>query len=450
MKNKALVLVVASLFFANVHSQQNKLFYKFQLNESRDSIYVTMMYQFSKDDVSFSVPFNYDNTTLTNSVLIKNLELLTEGELIEEEDGVYRYTGKEKRINLKYTVTNVSSSPEYLPCQGSAYFQPAITTNFFHMYGDMSLVLPRNIGDNQNYFDLEIEWIGFPDDWHMANDFGISKLKIGHRLKQFGKDLTIENLGESLFFGGDYRKTEFSTNGINFHTYIYGDFQFTDQDLVSQIEAISKSQMQYWKHFNHTNEYVISITQKGKDCGKLNGRNMFDSFSFYLSGNFTKKHIPIIFSRALTHEFTHSWIGTNLIGNNPRWEEMRWFLEGFTEYYSWLINLKANVINNDDYLSILNSKISSYFRTPYAKTTLKEFVEKYQFSDKFRKLAYDKGAVFAFYLDGYIRNQSKNKYNLKDYMIVLLDTEKERINGNLNTKILVDLANEYFNVEISQ
>ncbi len=452
--NKISVIIIGFLIQLSVFAQPNRLQYSFKLNELQNGIDVIMTYYNIQDDtLTFLVPSNYDNTTLKNSILVNNLELLSEGELVKLEnsdDVEYRYKGTTKNISISYTIPNFADNSNYLPCQGDAYFAPAITKNFFHMYGDMSLVFPKHGNNKRTYFDLEIEWLNFPDTWHIANDFDIAELKNGKRKLQVHKSITIQDMGESLFFGGSYRKATFSTNTVNFHTFIYGDFQFSDQDFISQIELITNAQMQHWNHFNHSKDYVISITQKGVDCGKISGRNMYNSFSFYMSGNFTKAHIPIILQKGLTHEFAHSWIGTNLVKHNENWEEMRWFVEGFTEYYSGLINLKAGLFNKEQYLTFLNSKVIRYMQSPYAKTTLKESVAKYQFSDKFRTLAYDKGTVFAFYLDGYIRKQSNSTYNLKDIMMMLINTEKDNIDGNLDVKLMVSLIKSHFNIDMSQ
>ena len=447
---KYLIALVCFLLHSLVSAQSDKLSYSFQLNDQKDGINVTMTYhQYNKDTFAFLIPSNYDNMSLKNTVLVNDIELISEGKLIEIEGGKYRYEGNETKIILLYSIPLFSNNYEYLSCEGSLYFQPAITNAFFHMYGDMSLILPEFKSDKNALFDIEIEWKGFPKDWHMANDFGISNYNKGKRLKQFREKLTISDIGQTLFFGGNYRKFKFSNAGVNFHTYIYGDFQFSDESLIANIKSMTNSQMEFWKHFHHSKEYVISITQKGKDCGKITGRNMLDSYSFYMSGNFTEKELPVIFGKGLTHEFTHSWIGMNLIGNNPEWKETLWFVEGFTEYYAQLVNLKANIINKKQYVSILNNSIVDYLLSPYANTTLEEFTAKYDFSDKFRQLAYDKGAVFAFYLDGYIREKSKNKFNLKDYVIALVDSSKERINGNLDIKLMCDIAKEYVKVDIS-
>jgi len=439
------------LFIVNVE-KSDELKYIFKLSDNRDKIEVTMIYESNNhtDSINLLVPSNYDRTKLSKSVLIENLTLISEGELHKSGFDTYQYLGEHQSIILTYSIPTFSNETERLLCEGEDYFIPAINKKFFHMYGDKSLVLPQyDIAEGQLY-NLEIEWVNFPEEWHIANDFGITETNNGMRSIQFAQGLLEADLGSSLFFGGEYRKTTFSHNEINFHTYLYGQNKFEDEKLISSLKKIADTEMQLWKHFHHNKEYVISITQKGEDCGRMGGRSMYDSFSFYLSGNFTEKYFPLIFANAFTHEFTHSWIGVDLVAKNPNWEEMKWFTEGFTNYYALRVNYNAGIITESQFLAILNGYIQNYLLSPYRSATNDEYVNGYRFDNKLEKLAYEKGAVFAFFLDGYIRRESANQYNIDDFMLSLLSIpSKAKIQKNLNHEIMNSISEETLEISIT-
>ena len=433
LKKKLLFLFsISSLFLihgCHTKNEANQLTYSFKINQQLNAIDVLMTYkaQTNRDTLNLLIPSNYDRNKLDESLLVKDLQLESEGKLINTGFDTYQYVGKEDVIQIRYTIPTFSDDTEQLSCRGDDYFIPAINSKFFHMYGDKSLILPQYDASENQSFDLKITWEGFPDNWHIANDFGISKVVNGERQSQFRTNLSEGNLGSSLFFGGLYRKKVFSEQGINFHTYFYGDFGFDEDKFLTQIQKVAQTELDLWKHFHHNKEYVISINRKGKDCGRMGGRNMYDSFTFYMSSNFTEKYFPLIFANAFTHEFTHSWIGVDdLVARNPNWEEMRWFIEGFTNYYAQRINYNAGMITERQFLSIFNKYIINYYTSPYKNVNNSEYIDGYRFDNKMENLVYDKGAVFAFALDGFLREQSNHKYNIDDFMEVLLSKESKR------------------------
>ena len=42
----------------------------------------------------------------------------------------------------------------------------------------------------------------------------------------------MSDLRSVTFIGGNYRQNAFNVNGVKFNTFIYGDFQFQDKELV--------------------------------------------------------------------------------------------------------------------------------------------------------------------------------------------------------------------------
>ena len=449
------VLSIILLFLissCNTNNKSNELKYSFKLSKQQNSIEVLMTYRAKKqeDTTTLLIPTNYDRIKIKETALIEDVKLKSKGKLISTGFDTYQYIGKEDLIQISYTIPSFSDNTEQLSCEGDDYFIPAINNKFFHMYGDKSLIFPQYDASENQSFDIEIAWEGFPDEWHIANDFGISQVLEGKRQKQSRYNLSEGDLGSSLFFGGLYRKKIFTEQGINFYTYFYGKFNLDEERFFTQIQKVAKAELKLWKHFHHNKEYVISINRKGNDCGRMGGRNMYDSFTFYMPGDFTDKYFPLIFANAFTHEFTHSWIGVDLVARNPNWEEMRWFTEGFTNYYAQRINYEVGITTERQFLSLLNTYIINYYRSPYKNSTNKEYVDGFKFDNKMENLVYDKGAVFAFALDGYIRNSSNNKYTIDDLMDALLTkASKEEINGNLTIEHMNKIANQSIGIDIS-
>lgn len=268
--------------------------YTFKLNEDRSSINVTMVYQVHTlvDTIELRVPSSYDRNKMTNTITIDSFKLISEGNLIQKGFNAYQLVSKEQSIKLSYTIPAFSGDTRQLSCDGDDYFIPATNAKFFHMYGDKSLVMPNYDISEEKRFDIELEWMGFPNEWHIASDYGIANVENGIREKQYKKGLLQEDIGNSLFIGGTYRKSTFVVEDKNFHLYLFGKWKFEDELLIDMIKRITEAELKLWDHFYHRKEYVISVTQKGiDDCGKIGGRNMYDSFCFYLPGKLTQDNM---------------------------------------------------------------------------------------------------------------------------------------------------------------
>ena len=444
-----IAIVVSFYSCSQNESSSNTLNYSFELNDDRSVINVTFEYEHrpSKDTTKFKIPVNFDRNSLDTLAMIKDIKLDSKGELIKIAFDTYSYIGTEKIIVIKYSIPSYSEDTPYLNCEDDNYFIPVINKEFFHFYADKSLILPEPQDSISELFNIKIDWLKFPNEWEVANDFGVLK-KNDQRVKQYTKSVTIGEIGQVLFFGGNYRKTTFSINDINFHTFIYGEYKFPDSSLTHLLEKVAKSNLDLWGYFGHKNDYVISLTQKGNDCGRIGGRNMYNSFAIYMSGKFTENNLPTIFIKAYTHEFTHTWIGTNFTSNNDEWEKMKWFTEGFCEYYGMLINVKADIVPSRKFKVLINQNYMKYRLSPYANKSLNYYAENNHFSSSLENIAYTKGAAFAFYMDGYIRNESNSKYDLTDYMKALLKS-KEKINGNLDFELMNEIAIDSIGIDLS-
>ncbi len=452
MMNKFYLLFFISMITYNSYCQESNrlksLEYTFELSENKYEINVSLIYQNSivGDTTKFKIPTNFNRNTLDTFVIARDISLNSKGELKKDDFETYLYIGGENSIEISYTIPYFSENNQYLTCKDNDYFLPVVNNDFFHFYSDMSLILPSSENNNNELFEVSVTWLNFSEEWEIANDFGILKRKSGEN-KQKLKDITIGDLGQVLFFGGNYRKATFEVQGINFHTFIYGKYNFSDSEVITLLNKVATSNMDLWKTFTHNNDYVISLTQKGNDCGKIGGRNMYNSFAIYMSGKFSEEQLPLVFNKAFTHEFTHTWIGTNFISNNEDWEKMRWFVEGFCEYYATLINVKAGILPSSKFKVLINQNYLKYRTSPYVNSSLDYCAENYLYSNSLEKIAYTKGASFAFYLDGYIRKKSNLKYNGTDLMVALLNSQKQ-INGKLDIASLSKITQDSIEIDI--
>jgi predicted metalloprotease with PDZ domain len=138
----------------------------------------------------------------------------------------------------------------------------------------------------------------------------------------------------------------------------------------------------------------------------------------------------------VSHEYFHTW---NVKRIKPavfapydlaqeNYTPLLWLFEGFTSYYDDLLLARAGVISQADYLKSLSKIISGVLRNPgrekqtVAQSSFDAWTKYYRQDENSPNAIisyYTKGALVALYLDLLIREQTKDKRSLDDFMRLL-------------------------------
>ena len=199
------LLIGCLLFCFSCNSQDSEtLKYTFKLSENKDEIHVNLLYKSLSptDTVDFLIPSSYDRFQMKNTITINDVQLQSQGEMIKTEEDIYQVISDKNSIHLSYTIPSLSDDTTQISCKGDEHFIPHINKQFFHFFGDKGLVVPNFEIQEQRSFDVELIWQNFPQNWHIANDFGI----VGENKSQSKQKMVLNTIGNTLFFGGEYRK----------------------------------------------------------------------------------------------------------------------------------------------------------------------------------------------------------------------------------------------------
>ena len=207
---------------------------------------------------------------------------------------------------------------------------------------------------------IQITW-NAPASWQFANSFSA-----GQKQQRF--EASCDNIRNALYVGGynfNLHKTSFGALAIA------GQFQnFSADQLANTITENMKLVEGFWKTEPETN-YFVSIRSISDQ--KHGGTAQFRSFQLQLSPN---QQMGYELNRLIAHEYFHHWNGLK-IKPHPQQNnlDISWFLEGFTDYYAYLLTapdiasyqqsfhvknfkniglaeLKRNSLNNSDYFHV--------------------------------------------------------------------------------------------------
>jgi predicted metalloprotease with PDZ domain len=268
------------------------------------------------------------------------------------------------------------------PLQFHAILQP----KYFEFTGSNALVrlqLQDGATETANF-----DWNGLPIAWTLATSFGASE-SVATRCQTYTGPW--KNVEQGLYSGGDYRIHPFQIGNQQAVLAVRGDWTFTDDDAAAQIAKVVGMVRDFW-HDDNFPYFLVTLTPYDQDHGSSDGSAFTNAFWMYVSRKDTLSGLL----PQLAHESFHAWnpgkMG-HIVGAAD--EETKWFKEGFTDYYGYLLTYRAGALPIAKYIDFLNRDLRSF------PDSMNEYV---------------RGAVIALWLDGTIRSESNGQHTLDDVM----------------------------------
>ncbi len=161
-----------------------------------------------------------------------------------------------------------------------------------------------------------------------------------------------------------------------------------------------------------------------------------DSLPQAIDSDSTRRKAYLEFLGLISHEYFHSWnvkrikpasfIPYNL--TQPANTNLLWFFEGVTSYYDDLMLLRAGILDETQYLELLDNHLKSVMNHSGAKLQSVVQAGHYAWTKYYQPTEnslnatvsyYTKGALIALCLDLFIRHNSQHEYSLDDVMRAL-------------------------------
>jgi predicted metalloprotease with PDZ domain len=202
-----------------------------------------------------------------------------------------------------------------------------------------------------------------------------------------------------------------------------GDWKFSDEEFFGLVEKIVRAQRSFWNDHDFP-YYLITLIPTGEQCCSYGGTGLTNSFATFIS---TNTGIDLRMKYLLAHELLHTWIGQKIsITDTPDQPEalLYWFSEGFTDYYTRELLLRAGLITLDEYIADYNKKIYDYYVSP-ARNAPNARVPQEFWKDRFvGKLPYQRGDLLAHRWNAGIKTAHEERFSLDDMMRYILGLTK--------------------------
>jgi predicted metalloprotease with PDZ domain len=307
----------------------------------------------------------------------------------------------------------------------SSRYQPIITENYFHIFGETFFILPLNNWDKEN--NIKMLWRNLPKNWSLVNSFG-----------SYRSDQTIRknlwDFRQAIYMGGsDLRIITKYVSGYPFYVAIRGTFAFSDSYIADFIWSVINETRSFWNDTKYYNYLVTVIGVDGRHAYLSEGR--VNSFSLFIG---PRKDLDYDIKKMIAREAFQNWLGRIIQPEEPK-QIVSWFFSGFGEYYARLLLLRANKITLEEYVNEYNAVLDQYAKSPSRYESSTQLNSVYVNDPDFSLLQYFKGDIIAHNLNTAIFNYSSGGKNLDDFMHDLYNrTKKEDLqisNGVLSALI---------------
>jgi len=276
--------------------------------------------------------------------------------------------------------------------------QPILSKDFIYFFGTGALVYP--ILPEDAPLDVTLNW-QLPAKWHLANSFGVDK-------SQQRFTTTLIDLVTSMYLAGDLRLYSENLSDGKLYLALKGKWRFQDKAMLKTISKVVRKQREFFQT-GYSKNFLAAVLPVNSKASIMAGLGLHNSFALLITKKFgiDKNMISLI-----EHEMLHNWNSAELFAYDGKNQETKyWFTEGFTDYFANLLALRSGLITLQEYIALYNDIIAAYYLSPVKRMPNSAIGSQIWQDYAVLKLPYQRGNIYAHYLNAEIKNSSANKYN---------------------------------------
>jgi predicted metalloprotease with PDZ domain len=245
----------------------------------------------------------------------------------------------------------------------------------------------------------------------------------------------ISKLLESWFFVGN---SEYSVSKAKSYPFLdvitigieknkQNEERMDHQEIASMAGKISSNNQKFIDYVTQRkNNKRKALVVINKEAGGTEFKGIAKT-NFYIV-NYSTEDAKYIIADTISHEMLHQLFGNSLSAEFGPEKDLpysfRWFDEGFTCYYSSLLNLQYGVITLEEYSKIINDKLMHYYKyiSPFQVAIVSynrcRENNKLDFNNSYIEdlLLRYAGHFIAINIDNILKAKTHNKYSLKDIL----------------------------------
>lgn len=318
---------------------------------------------------------------------------------------------------------------------------PIVMPDYFHVLGYDLFAFPTEYQQQT----VRIEWLDLPRDWVIFNSFGQDQ-----KVQQVS--VATGDWRESIWVAGKAQMKETRTKNNRFRSYFLGETAQHAELLDSLVLQCLLDERRYWEEteqFSGLISVFLPTGVQGKSAADLTGMGVKNAFSVFLN---LQKPLPQARLRhMLYHETMHYWIGQRVtMLPTVTMPDERWFMEGFTEYFSYLVEVENGHMTHGEFCALTNQQ----FLQPLYTSNLPK-----QYASAGQTLPYHLGGAdtrpyltgfaYAAYLDARLQCSTTRPATLRELMVELMERSQGH-DGSRTDEMLLNMLVSHLGSEIVQ
>ncbi|MBI3505012.1 MAG: hypothetical protein HY059_09240 [Proteobacteria bacterium] len=345
---------------------------------------------------------------------IRGLEALTPGAVLRDDEANGPYSKRiahkpSERVRLRYRVVQDWTGP----LTHDHYYRVVASTGGFHAVGHAFMIVPG--WSSENTAEITLSWGALPAGWTPVDSFGT-----GTAPRRFTRPLG--DATHALYLAGpDIRLKTLDVRGRPVRVAIRGEgWAFTDDAFITMAGRIITAQRAFFDDDDFP-EFLVALepVERRGDGESSGGTGLTDSFAMFVS---TSHPLNARLANLLAHELFHTWNGGKILREDE--ELSYWFSEGFTEFYTHRLNLRAGVTTLADYVEAYNEKLREYRASPARNAPNARIRDEFWKDRAVEDLPYQRGLQLAHNWSVRIARETKGKASMDDVMRDLFASAK--------------------------
>ena len=255
---------------------------------------------------------------------------------------------------------------------------------------------------------------------------------------------SLDDLPLTMAVAGAYRLVDERVGGTELRLAIAGDWPFGDREFFDVVKTIAQQELTLFGTAPHE-QYLFVC-----DRNPVKGGNKFDQYGIHftagmillLDPNIDRSELFGARMAIVAHEFFHSWNGEAIRADG---DDMLWFIEGVTVYFSYEVLLDSKLMTRRQYSQRYDWIRKRYLDNPYLESVSIGDSGNSDLADKdMVNLLYDGGFLAAEALDTELRDVTSGGVGLIDVLKHLYE------NGStLDEQILLETIEELCGRDLS-
>ncbi|MBX7082782.1 MAG: hypothetical protein K1X88_26485 [Nannocystaceae bacterium] len=293
-------------------------------------------------------------------------------------------------------------------------FAPIVRPTWFYAFGHALFAVPEHAHDAAVHF----RWVGAPPELRLASDLEAMQTRAG----------SVPDLLDSVVTGGTALRTSVrEIDGAPLRIAVLGHYAFDDEAFADLAAAVIAGERAFWGDPGAPMLITLTPLRPVPQQRSLGGTGLGDAFTLVLD-----TETPLAPLRhLLAHEYFHSWNADQLGGRGDAatlaegGQPGQWFSEGFTEFYTWRLLLRAGLYSLEDFVQAWNEALVEYAASPVRNVPDATIVRDYWRDPDVGRLPYRRGALLAAVWDHALRQASAGARDLDDVMLELRATLRD-------------------------